>query len=147
MDRVNRLKLNIHRCQGFPRKPARFENPRFGSCTIHPLEGLRPALGSVRLEGIERFVCVSNEWEAHLSLLLLWHGTGLSTVDSAGIFLRNLVDGEVRNVDVRAELGLEGSANITKLLPHHSPEERVVLDLCGTTELAAFVADTVLRVA
>jgi hypothetical protein len=68
-------------------------------------------------------------------------------VDSAGIFLRNLIDGEVRNVDVRAELRLEGSADITKLFPHHSTEKWVVLDLCGTTELAAFIADTVFRVA
>lgn len=50
-------------------------------------------------------------------------------MDSTGILLRNLINGEVRHIDVRAEAGLEGSANAPQLIPDNSPKEGVVLDL------------------
>jgi len=98
------------------------------------------------LEGIEGLVSVSNEGQAHLGFLRVWHGASLSTVDSASILLRDLVNREVRHVDVGAETRLEWRTNTPKLVPHDAAEERMVLDLGCTTVLATFTADTVLRI-
>lgn len=106
----------------------------------------RPALCSVALEGIECFVRVSDERQAHLRFLLVRHGASLGTVDGTGVFLRNLVNGEVRNIDVRAKSRLERGTDAAKLIPDHSAEEWVVLDLCGTSVLAAIATNPVLRV-
>ena len=67
-------------------------------------------------------------------------------MDGTGVFLRDLIDGEVRHIDVRAESRLKRSTNATKLIPDHSAEEWVVLDLCGTSVLAAITTNAVLRV-
>ena len=98
------------------------------------------------LEGVEGLVGVSNERQAHLGLLGVWHGAGLSTVDSAGILLRNLVNREVRHVDVGGETGLEWRTNATELLPYHAAEEGMVLDLGCATMLATLATNTVLRI-
>lgn len=67
-------------------------------------------------------------------------------MNSTGVFLRNLVNGEVRNIDVRAKSRLERSTDAAKLIPDHSAEEWVVFDLCGTSVLAAITTNAVLRV-
>lgn len=54
----------------------------------------------VGLEGIEGLVSIADEWQTHLGFLRVRHGTGLGTVDRAGILLRNLINGEVRHIDV-----------------------------------------------
>ena len=102
------------------------------------------ALGG--LEGIESLVGVSNKRQTHLSFLRVWHSTSLSTVNSTGIFLRDLVDWEVRNVNVGTKSGLEGSTNRPQLFPNNTSEEGMILDLSRSTMLAAVAADTVLRV-
>lgn len=99
------------------------------------------------LESIECFVCISNERKTHFSLLFIWHGTCLSTVDSAGVFLRNLVDGEVRHIDVRAESGFEWCPDVTKMVPNHAAEEWVVFDLVCTSKVATLFANAMFRVA
>lgn len=104
----------------------------------------RPSLAA--LEGIESLVGVSDERQAHLGFLGVGHGPGLSAVDSAGVLLGDLINGEVRHVDVRAETRLEWCANATQLLPHHTTEEWVVLDLRRATMLATLAADTVLGI-
>lgn len=104
----------------------------------------RPSLAA--LEGIESLVGVSDEGQAHLGFLGVGHGPGLSAVDSAGVLLGDLINGEVRHVDVRAETRLEWCANATQLLPHHTTEEWVVLDLGRATMLATLAADTVLGI-
>lgn len=67
-------------------------------------------------------------------------------MDGTGVFLWNLVDGEVRDIDVRAESWLERSADVAKLVPDYSAEEGVVLNLRGTAILATFATNTVFRV-
>lgn len=47
------------------------------------------------------------------------------------VALVDLVDGEVRDVDVGVELWLEGGADLAEVVPDHTAEERVVLDLLG----------------
>lgn len=65
---------------------------------------------SIALESVESLVSVPDEREAHINL---WHGASQRTANDGRIFLRNLVDGEVRHVDVRAEPGFERSADVT----------------------------------
>lgn len=101
---------------------------------------------STTLEGVEGLVCVADEGQAHLSLLGIWHSPSLSTMNGASVLLRNLVDREVRHVNVRAESGLKGRANAAQLVPHNTSEEWVVLDLGRTTMLTTLATDTVLRV-
>lgn len=67
-------------------------------------------------------------------------------MDGTGVFLWNLVNGEVRDIDVRAESWLEWSTDVAKLLPDHSAEEGVVFNLRGTAILATFATNTVFRV-
>jgi hypothetical protein len=67
-------------------------------------------------------------------------------MNGASILLRNLVNREVRHVNVRAESGLEGRANAAQLVPHNTSEEWMVLDLGRTTMLTTLTTDTVLRV-
>lgn len=104
-------------------------------------------VSSISLEGVERFVRVSDEWKAHLRLLLVRHGPSLSAVDGTGVLLRNLVDREVRHVNVRAQSRFERGTDAAQLLPNDSAEEGVVLDLRCAAELAAIASDTVLCVA
>lgn len=104
-------------------------------------------LCSVALEGIKCFVRVSDERQAHLRFLLIRHRASLCTVDGTGVFLWNFINGEVRNVNVGAQSRLERSADVAKLLPNHSAEERVVLDLCSTSVLTAVAANPVFRIA
>lgn len=101
----------------------------------------------VALESVESLVCVPDEREAHLSFLLLWHSASLSTVDGGRVFLRNLVNREVRHVDIRAESRFERCTDIAELFPDDSPEKGVVLDLCRTSMLATFATNTIFGVA
>lgn len=98
------------------------------------------------MEGIEGLVGVADEWQTHLGFLRVRHGTGLGTVDRAGILLRNFINREVRHIDVRAEAGLEGSTDAAQLIPNNTSEEGVVLDLCRASVLTTFAANTVVRV-
>lgn len=104
-------------------------------------------VSSISLEGVERFVGVSDEWKAHLRLLLVRHGASLSAVDGTRILLRNLIDREVRHVNVRAQSWFERRADAAQLLPNDAAEEGVVLDLRCAAELAAIASDTVFCVA
>lgn len=101
----------------------------------------------VRLERIEGFIGVANERKTHFSLLFFRHCADLCSVRCAGILLRNLVNGEVRHIDVGAESRLEWCTNVAQLVPDHTAEKGVVLDLCSTAVLATFVADTMLSIA
>lgn len=64
-------------------------------------------------------------------------------MDGTGVFLRDLIDGEVRHIDVRAESRLKRSTNATKLIPDHSAEEWVVFDLCGASVLTTIATNPV----
>ena len=98
------------------------------------------------LEGIKCLVGVSNERKTHLSFLFIWHGTSLRSVDGASILLRNLVNREIRHIDVRAEPWLERSPNAAEVIPDHAPKEGMVLNLGCTSALATFATNTVFRV-
>lgn len=52
------------------------------------------------LEGIEGFVGVTNEGQTHFGILLRSVLSGLCTVDRTCVFLRNLIDREIADVDV-----------------------------------------------
>lgn len=103
----------------------------------------RSILCSVALEGIECFVRVTDKRQAHLRFLLVRHRASLSTVDGTGVFLRDLIDGEVRHINVRAESRFKRSTNATKLIPDHSAEEWVVLNLCGASVLTSVATNPV----
>lgn len=134
--------------RGPQRKPACSQAPQgYEPKLIVGPRTRKSVLCSVTLEGIEGFVRVSNERQAHLRFLLVRHSASLSAVDGTGVFLRDFVDGEVRNIDIRAEPRLEWSANVAELLPNHPAEEGVVLDLCGTPVLTTIAANTVFRIA
>lgn len=62
------------------------------------------------------------------------------------IFLRNLVDREVGDVDVGAQLGFKRSADIAQLIPNNPAEEGVGLDLGGTAMSTTLATDTVLSI-
>lgn len=98
------------------------------------------------MEGIEGLIGVADEWQTHLGFLRVRHGTGLSTVDRAGILLRNFINREVRHINVRAEARLEGSTDAAQLVPNNTSEEGVVLDLRRTSVLTTFAANTVVWV-
>lgn len=98
------------------------------------------------LESVEGLVGVSDEGQAHLRFLGVRHGTSLGTVNGAGILLRNLVNREVRHINIRAETGLKWRANVAQLLPDHTAEEGVVLNLGSTAVLTTLASDTVLGV-
>lgn len=100
----------------------------------------------VALESIERFVCIPDEREAHLSFLLVWHSTGLSTVNGTSVFLRDLVNREVRHVNVGAESWFKRSSDATKLLPDHAAEEGMVFNLSCAAVLATLITNAMLRV-
>lgn len=112
----------------------------------HGRVGPAPHASAV-LKGVECLVGVADEGQAHLGLLLFRHGSRLGSMNGAGILLRNLVDGEVGHINVGAESRFERGTDVAKLVPHHAPEERVVLDLGRTTVLAALTTDAMLRVA
>ena len=98
------------------------------------------------MECVECLVCVPDEWKAHLSLLVIRHGTSLGTVNGSGVLLRNLVNGEVRHINVRAKLRLEGSTNVAELCPNDATEEWVVFDLRGAPVLATVASNTVFSI-
>lgn len=52
------------------------------------------------LKRVECFVGVPDEGQAHLGVLLWCCGFGLRSVDSACVFLWDLVNREIRHVDV-----------------------------------------------
>lgn len=64
-----------------------------------------------------------------------------------GVFLRNFVDREVGYIHVRGELWLERSTDLAQLIPHHSTEEGVILDLGRTAVLATFITNTMFGIA
>lgn len=101
----------------------------------------------VGLERVEGLVGVPNEGQAHFRFLLVGHGARLGPMDSARVLLRDLVDREVRYIDVGAQPGFEGRTDVAQLLPDHAAEEGVVLDLRGAAILAAIVANSVVGVA
>lgn len=67
-------------------------------------------------------------------------------MDGTGVLLRNLINREVRHINVRGQARLEGSTNAPQLIPNNSPEEGVVFDLLSSSVLATFAADTMIRV-
>lgn len=84
-------------------------------------------------ESIETLVGVADEGQAHAGFLST-HGLVLSAQSSAIVRLWNLVDGKVLCVNCRRKLGLEGSADTTKLVPDNTTEEGMLLDLGATSK-------------
>ena len=55
---------------------------------------------SCGLEGVEGLVCVTNERQAHLCVLLRSDSFSMSTMHSAVVFLGYLIDREVGDINV-----------------------------------------------
>lgn len=98
------------------------------------------------LERVKGLVSVADEGEGHLSLLFLGHGASLGAEEGAVIFLGNLIDGEVGDVNVGSEPRFEGGADSAQLLPYNATEEGMIFNLSGTTVLASFLTNAVFRV-
>jgi hypothetical protein len=89
-------------------------------------------------ESIETLVCVSDEGKAG-GVLVLSGLRGLCPVRSAVVVLVDLVNREVLRVDVRLQLGLERRTDAAKAIPGYATEERMLLDLTGTTNASKTV--------
>lgn len=117
----------------------------------HPLCISVLALGLVTqscgLECIEGFVSIADERQTHLSILLTWYRLGLGTVCSAVILLRNFVDREVADIDIRRQFWFERSTDLAKIVPDYSSEEWVPLDGRRTIVRSTIITETVLSVA
>lgn len=95
------------------------------------------------LECVEGLVGVADKGEGHLGLLFLGHGTSLGAKEGTVVFLGNLIDGEVGDIDVGSESRLEGGTDSAQLFPYNTTEEGVVFDLRGTAMLSSFLTNTV----
>lgn len=95
------------------------------------------------LECVEGLVRVADKGEGHLGLLFLGHSASLSAEESTVVFLRNLIDGEVGDINVRSESRLEGCTDSAQLFPYDTTEEGVIFNLGGTAVLSSFLANTV----
>jgi hypothetical protein len=89
-------------------------------------------------ESIETLVCVSDEGEAG-RVLVLSGLRGLCPVRSAVVVLVDLVNREVLRIDVGLQLGLERRTDAAKAIPGYATEERMLLDLTGTTNASKTV--------
>ena len=91
------------------------------------------------IESLER---VSNERKGHLRFVLVAGGLSLRTPLGGVVVLVDVLDGEIRNVDVGVETRFERSAYVTEFVPHDASEEWMAFDLNGA-KIFAFVAKTV----
>lgn len=84
----------------------------------------RSAAAGLRvLEGIERLVSVTNEWQTHLRILLCRHLFGLCPMYSTVVLLWDLINWEVADIHVRRQFGFEWSSDLSKLVPNHATEK------------------------
>lgn len=77
----------------------------------------------------------------------MWYSLCLGAVCGAVVFLWDLVDREVADVDVRRQLGLEGCTNFAKLVPDHAAEEWMSFDRRSTIVSSAVIAEPVFSIA
>lgn len=77
---------------------------------------------------LKSFVCVANEGQVQLGLVLLAQGLNSSTVRTRVITLINFIDREIRAINIGLEVRPEGCCDITKLVPVHTLEEGVSFD-------------------
>lgn len=98
------------------------------------------------LESVEGFVGVAYEWQAHLSILFGSILSSLSAMDGTCVLLRNFVNREVADINIRGQLRLERCSNFTELIPYHSSEERMTLDLRGTIMSTTFFAESIIGI-
>jgi hypothetical protein len=112
-------------------------------CSQQPLAAsYTPAalIHSSRLESIESLVSIPDKGQAHLSVLLRSNLLCLRTMNSTVVFLWDLIDREVRHVDIGGQFGLERCTNASQLLPDHTSEEGVSFDRVRTIVDAAVFA-------
>ena len=81
------------------------------------------------LECRESFVSVADKRQAHLGILFGRYLLGMCSVHRTVILLRNFIDWEVADIDVRGQLRFERCSNLPQLVPNNSTEEWVFLDL------------------
>ena len=78
--------------------------------------------------------------------MFITHLAHLSPLAFTGVVLWDLVNWEVADVSVRLELGFEGGANTTKLVPYDTAEKGVGFDFMRAV-LAGVATETILDVA
>lgn len=96
--------------------------------------------------GFEPLESISNEWQRHVSRVFITQSLDLLAVSGRCILLGNLVNREVADIDVGRELGLEWSANGSKVVPLDAVEKGVRFDFLGAV-LARLPAKAVARIA
>ena len=98
------------------------------------------------LESVESLVRISDEGQAHLRSLFVGYVLRLLPVCSAVVFLWDLFNREIADVDVRGKLGFKGCSDLAKLLPNYAGEERVLLNGTGPTMSSAIFAQSIIGI-
>lgn len=75
--------------------------------------------------------------------MFLGHSASLGAEEGTVVFLGNLIDGEVGDINVGSESRLEGGTDSAQLFPYDTTEEGVVFNLGGTAVLSSFLTNTV----
>ena len=107
----------------------------------------RSGINLISLECIECFVSIPDKGKTHFGLLFLWHSTCEGSVGRGCVFLWDLVDGEIGDIDVRGKAGFKWSTDSTQLFPDDTAEERMVFDLISATMGATVLANAVFCIA
>lgn len=80
------------------------------------------------IHALEPFERVSNERKRHISRVFLAQSLSLGAMSGSGVFLGNLINGEIGNVDIGLQVWLERRADGAKLVPIDAFEEGVGFD-------------------
>src|SRR5436309_8052060 len=82
-------------------------------------------------------VSVSEKWQSQLRIRLTWLGR-IHGFQMRGIIrLVDLVNREIRRIDVGGKLGLERRTDLSQLIKDNTTEEWMSFDLCSTTATKA----------
>lgn len=102
--------------------------------------------GKLAPHSLKTLECISNEWQRHVSRVLVPEGIDFLAVHGRGILLGDLVNREVAHIDIGRQLGLEGGTDAAKVVPLDVVEKGMALDFLGAI-LARFGAEAVTGVA
>lgn len=95
------------------------------------------------LECVECLIGVSNEWQAHLRILVGRHELGMCSVHGAVVLLWDFIDREVADIDIGRQLRFEWCSDLPQLIPNDASEEWVFLDGRCPVVSTSFLAQTI----
>lgn len=96
------------------------------------------------LEGIECFVRVANERQAHFRILFRQDLLGMCPVHGGIVLLWDFIDREVAHIDVGRQFGFEWCTNFSQLVPNNSTEEGMLFDGRCSVMSSAFLTQAIL---